>query len=753
MNPVQQTFDSALRHHQAGRWQEAQALYQKILTENPKHADAMQLLGVIGYQTGNFDSALKLLNQAIALNSQRPEYFCNLGLVLAAVGRSSEAIDAYQKALQLRPEYPEAQNNLGVQLVRQKQFAQAIAAYRQAIAVRPDYVEAYHNFGTALQESGQTQEAIAAYQQAIKLRNNFPEAHNNLGNAYRDLGQWKDAIDAYRKAIAQRGDFVQATYSLAIALQADGQIDESIAAFRRTVTLRPDFPLAFYNLGRALQKNGRLDEAITAFGQSLSVRPDHAESHNKLGAALRERGRFDEAVAAFLQAIHFRPNFADADNNLAIALKEMGRLDEALDYCRRAMAAQPENAIVHSNYLMMLHYSHRHDAAAILRELKNWDEQHAKLLRKSIRAHDNPPSADKKLRIGYVSPDFRDHVVGRNLLPLLREHDHTNFEIFCYANVPHPDAFTEKFIACANGWHDIAAMSDDQAAQLVRDDRIDILVDLTGHTANHRLLLFARKPAPLQVTFGGYPGGTGLQTMDYHLTDPFLDPPGSENHYVEQLIRLRDSFWCYDPAAMDLEDTPPVQPLPALGNRHITFGCLNNRGKISDRALELWARVFKAVPNSRLLLMVPDGSARQLVVKKLDGDSARIEFVGRQPRRNYFQTYDRMDIGLDSLPYNGHTTSLDSFWMGVPIVTRIGDSAPGRAGWSHLCNLDLKELAAPTDEDFIKIAANLAADLPRLSQLRASLREKMLRSPLTNAKRFAQNIETAYREIWRRCHP
>jgi predicted O-linked N-acetylglucosamine transferase (SPINDLY family) len=335
-------------------------------------------------------------------------------------------------------------------------------------------------------------------------------------------------------------------------------------------------------------------------------------------------------------------------------------------------------------------------------------------------------------------------------VPLIENHDHSQFEITCYAQVFKPDAMTDRFRGYADRWRDIVGISDEQVAEQIREDAIDILVDLGLHTTRNRLLVFARKPAPVQVTFAGYPGSTGLAVMDYRLSDPYLDPPGiADEKYSEKTVRLVDSFWCYDP--LDCADIE-VSALPALETCVVTFGCLNNFAKINDEILAVWAKVLGRVEGSRLVLLAPPPrlQGRILECLRLNGiDPGRIEFLGYRVRREYLQLYRRIDIGLDSFPYNGHTTSLDSLWMGVPVVTLVGERVVSRAGWSQLSNLGMRELAAETAEDFVKIAVELAWDLPRLAKIRLGLRERMERSPLMDAARFARNIEGAYREMWR----
>ena len=370
--------------------------------------------------------------------------------------------------------------------------------------------------------------------------------------------------------------------------------------------------------------------------------------------------------------------------------------------------------------------------------------------RSFIQPHGNDRSALRRLKIGYVSPNFRDHVVGRNLLPLFREHDRRQFEFVCYADVPRHDELTNRFQSHADAWRDTAGLTDVQLAQRIREDGIDILVDLTLHMAHNRLLVFARKPAPVQVTFAGYPGTTGLSTIDYRLTDPYLDPPDlCDRYYAEQSIRLPDCFWCYDP----LDSDAAVNGLPAAEKGYVTFGCLNNFCKVNPPILKIWAQILKAVDRSRLTLLAGEGTHRQCALDLLAeagvaGD--RVTFVAHQPRPQYLRYYHAIDIGLDTVPYNGHTTSLDSFWMGVPVVTLTGPTVVGRAGLCQLMNLGLPELIGSSPEQYVRVAAELAQDLPRLGNLRGSLRQRMQSSPLMDAPRFARSIEAAYREMWRR---
>jgi predicted O-linked N-acetylglucosamine transferase (SPINDLY family) len=363
-----------------------------------------------------------------------------------------------------------------------------------------------------------------------------------------------------------------------------------------------------------------------------------------------------------------------------------------------------------------------------------------------LARYQHPTSRDqnRRLRIGYVSPDFRQHVVGFNLQPLFEHHDHEQFEIFCYSDVVAPDTITRWFEKRADHWVDSHRLSDEQLAEQIRLDRIDLLVDLALHTRENRLLVFAEKPAPVQVSFAGYPGSTGVSAIQYRLSDPYLDPQPNGG----DVVHLPHSFWCYQP-----NEDVPVNPLPAGDAGIITFGCLNNFCKINASVLDLWARVMKQVQGSRLLLLARQGSHRRRTIDYLRQqgvDSDRVEFVSYAPRREYLMQYHRIDIGLDTFPYNGHTTSLDSLWMGVPVVTLCGELAVSRAGFSQLSNLGLRELVARSADEFVTIATALAADRNKLRQLRTELRPRMQQSPLMDAAGFARGIETGYGKLIQR---
>jgi protein O-GlcNAc transferase len=626
---------------------------------------------------------------------------------------------------------------------------QAETLYRQILSEQPKHFGALHFLGVMAHQQGRNEVGVDLIRQALVIQPDNADAYGNLGVALKANGQLDEAIAAYRQAIALKPNYAAAFYNLGIALGTKGQLDEAIAAYRQAIVLRPDYAEAHNNLGNALMDKDQADEAIVACRAAIALRPNYPEAFNNLGNALRSKRLPEEAIAAFGQAIVLKPDFAEAHNNLGNALKDNGQLDEAIAAYRRAIVLRPDFHDAHSNLVYAMLYHPAYDGRAIAHEAECWNQQHAEPVRKFIQPHGNDRSADRRLRIGYVSPDLREHPAGRLILPLLANHDKRQFEVFAYAHVAVPDAMTARLRSCVDHWRNTVGLSDSQTCDLIRADQIDVLVDLTMHMAHSRLMIFARKPAPVQVTYMAYPGTTGLETIDYRITDPYLDPPGSgDGDYSEQGVRLPNTFWCYG----DVEEDIAAGPLPAVSAGFVTFGCLNNFCKVNEQVLSLWSRVMKRVSDSRLLLLAPVGRARRTqmeVLERLGVKPERVEFVAPQPHRQYLRTYQRIDIGLDTFPYNGHTTSLDSFWMGVPVVTKVGRTAVGRAGWSQLSNLNLTELAAEDDDQFVSIASELAGDRPRLSALRLNLRSRMRASALMDGARFARNMEAAYRQMWR----
>jgi len=597
-------------------------------------------------------------------------------------------------------------------------------------------------------QAGRLAEAEAVYRQIIAQQPDFAEAHSNLGNVLRNRGEFAGAIESCQRAVSLKPDLFAAYNNLGNALVEAGRLGDGIAAFRRAIEIAPNVASIHYNLGNALKEAGDWNGAIESFRDAIALQPELAEAHNNLGTVLKDAGQLEEAVDAYSRAIKLHPNYAEAHNNLGSALKAMGQLDEAIAAFEQAMRLRPGFAEAHSNLIYTLHFHPASDAQTLLKAGRSFNERHAESLKKMWQPHGNDRDADHPLRIGYVSPDFCEHPVGRFLLPLLAAHSTDQFSIFGYSDTRRADEMTGLLRRHIPHWRDTGRLTHAQLAQLICDDRVDVLVDLAMHAAGNRMLVFARKPAPVQVTYLAYCSTTGLDAMDYRLTDPYLDPPGAgDAMYSERSIHLPDTYWCYPRNDLAGEIAPP----PSISAGAVTFGCFNNFSKVSSDSLSLWIELLRKVAKSRLLLLAHEGRHRDRIrdsLKRAGVDPARLRFVGRTSLSEYFKLHAQVDIALDPFPYTGGTTTCDALWMGVPVVTLRGRTGVGRSGVSILSNVGLKELIAESPEQYVQIAAELAEDTVRLNDLRRTLRARMSASPLMDAPRFARDIEAAYRRMW-----
>ena len=571
------------------------------------------------------------------------------------------------------------------------------------------------------------------------------------GRSLRALGRTDEAIKEFRHALKLQPGLAEAHHQLGNALKSAGRYAEAAASLRFAARLDSGNAVVWLNLGVACLELEALSEAVDCFQQALRIQPANAEAHNILGHALLTLGRTTEAQTNLTEALRLRPGDPAAHNNLARTFKAQGRQVEAVAHFRASLESKPD-AANHNNLVYACNFLPDASPEEIWAEHRRWASLCAEPFRSAWRAHSNDFSPSRRLRIGYVSPDLVNHAVAFFIEPVLAAHNRDQFEVFAYSNALVPDAVTTRLRLLTAQWRDIARLSDEQVDALIRQDRIDILVDLAGHTARNRLLVFARRPAPIQVTWLGYPNTTGLAAMDYRITDAVSDPVGqTESWHTEKLLRLPENFSCYQPPA----SSPPVAPLPALASGHITFGCFNNFAKVTPRAIELWSGLLHAASGARLLLrsrgltdpgtavLVHEGFARHGI------DAGRIELNGAiLSTADHLGLYGRVDIALDTFPYNGTTATCEALWMGVPVVTLAGRTHVSRVSTSLLTHLGSTEWIASTPAEYVAIGLRLASDPSRLAAIRQALRERMRQSPLCDAPRFTRNLEAAFRDVW-----
>ena len=570
-----------------------------------------------------------------------------------------------------------------------------------------------------------------------------------LALQHHQAGRLAEAEQSYRQILRQQPAHADAMHLLGVIALQTGHVEPAFELIQRAVALRPDGAVYRNNLGQVLERMGRFDEAAPCYEVAIALDPKYAEAFNNLGRVLERRGDLVAAETRYREAIRLDPTYAEPQTNLGNVLKDRGELDEAIAAYRRAIEIRPDLSWLHSNLLLTLHYHPDYSPADLAREHRAWAERHVAPLAPYRRPHDNDPDPERRLKIGYVSPDFREHPIARCLLPLLEHRDRERFEVIAYSDASRPDRTTERVRSCVDQWRDVSPLSDEQVAEAVRADRVDVLIDLTAHSGRNRLLSFARKPAPVQVTYLAYCSTTGVDAIDYRLTDRFIDPSDEDfAHYAERSVRLPGCYWCYSAPQLEAEELPTTDRLAGPP----TFGCLNRLAKVSRFALALWIRLLQRVEGSRLLLQAPAGSHRERIrdaLRRAGHDEARVDFVARQSFADYLQTYRQIDVALDPWPFGGATTTCDALWMGVPVVSLAGRTAVSRAGSSLLSNVGLGHLVARSEEQYIDLAAGLMSDVEGLAALRRDSRQRIESSPVMNAEASARGLEAAFRDFWR----
>ncbi len=597
-------------------------------------------------------------------------------------------------------------------------LAEAATICRQILAGNPRHHESLHLLGVIAHQAGRNDIAVELIGQAIALNRRNAAFHANLG----------------------------------IALQMQGRFAEAVESFGRALALDPRIAEIHYNLGNALREQERLTEAVESYGRALALKPAYAEAHYNLGITLHLQRKLGEAVESYERALALKPNYAVALTNLGNALQEQGRLSEASRCYERALAIEPDLADAHGNLILASLYQPGVGLADILAAARRWNARYADRFKTAWPVHDRAGRTNDTPRIGFISGDFRQHVVATLILPAVEAMSRRGHKLNFYHNGSIVDAVTARFQAAAAAWRPIHGRPDESVADLIRTDGIDILFDLSGMTALNRLTLFARKPAPIQVAWAGYPATTGLEAMDYLLADRWQVPEGADEYYREKIVRLPDSYVCYTPPP----DAPAPGDLPSRRNGHVTFGSFNEAKKITPETVGVWSRILGRLPTARLLLKArnfDDGATRERYAALFAEHGVardRLGFIGWTAPAAHMEIMSRCDIALDSFPYAGGATTLESLWMGVPVITCPGETLSSRHAAGYLSTIGMRDLVAHDHDDYVELAVALTNDPARLAALRADLRPRMAASPLCDTERFAGHFEAACMAMWGR---
>ncbi len=780
-NPPQDQLNEIFSLWALGNFSEVEKIANDLARQYPNHPLPWKALGAAAIQQGRSWQALAPMEQAVRLSPDDAETQSNYGNVLRDLGRLAEAEASYLKAIQLNPNFAETYNNLGIVLKDLNRLTDAERHVRRAIRLKHDLPEAHCNLGVILQKKGRLDEAKASYQTAIRLKPDFSFAYSRLGNVLKSIGRFTDAESNYRKAIQLNPSSSETYCELGSLYNESDQFLDAEASYREAIRLQPNLATAYNNLSLVLRSLGRFTEAETICRETIRINPDLTEARINLCILLSDLGRFNEAEASGREAICHEPKFAEAHNALATALKDLGRLTDAESSCREAIKLKPTLAEAYNNRAVILKDLGRiPEAEASYREAirlnPNDSKAYSSLLlttlytekcqddlwklykgfasrfeekyKSSWPKHDNAIDQNRKLKIGYVSGDFRKHALAFFIKPIFDLHHKNDFEVYAYSNHFLVDSITRELQTAVDHWRQCAHLTDQQLFDLIMQDHIDLLIDLSGHTAHNRLTVFARKPAPIQMTWLGYPGTTGLSSIDYRITHESLDPTGlSEEFHSEKLIRLPDSAIPFEP----LGSTPKVNELPALKSQVFTFACLNNHAKITKSTIELWVKLLKRVPHSRFILgNANDTEIQNVFIKELEKNDISSKRLVMKPRLSideYWALYNEIDLQLDPFPFNGGTTSLQSLWMGVPVITLAGNATHSRVGVATLRRAGLNSFIADTKEQYISKAEYWTKNIYALNGIRQSLREKLLASSST-AEALIANVEAIYRSVW-----
>lgn len=611
----------------------------------------------------------------------------------------------------------------------------------------------YYNLGVECDAKGQRDMAMSLYQKALAFNPDFVHAYNNLGANLKEKQRFNEALYCYEKTLVLNPEYLLAYINQADVLNSLGRFEEAVAANRRALEIGSESPQVYNNMGISFLNKGDYEEAKEFLRKSLAIDPDNFEAYHVLGNVMMKVGDLEKALDCYRKSLAIAPGFADAHNSLARPLLDRGRHEEAISCMEKAVSLAPDNPGFSSNVVMFRQYAASGTSEEVFAAALEYGRAFEKALGGQWKGHGNIPDPEKRLKVGILSGDLRRHPVGFFLEGIIPHLKSDSIALYAYANQYVFDELGGRIKPHFEKWAFVLGDSDETLASLIRDDGIDVLIELTGHTANNRLPALTLKPAPVQVTWLGYPNTTGLKSIDYIIADPVTLPQEEEKYYTEKALRLPESYICYEPPQYDLA----VQPPPVLENDHVTFGSFNSPAKINDEVIAAWARILSLVPGSRLFMKYNKVFDWETERDHFRGrfsqagiDPGRIDFEGYSSRRELFAAYHRVDIALDPFPYTGATTTCEALWMGVPTLTlKMPRGIVAHNGELMMGTVGCSDWVAGSVNEYVAKAGTFAEDPAGLAELRPRLRPALLASPLGDTRRFALNLEAGLRGIWR----
>jgi protein O-GlcNAc transferase len=815
--PTEQKLQQAIAFHQRGMLPDAKRLYEEILKQRPKHFDALHLLGVLACQTGDLgrgeeliaqaikvdpdnalaylnrgnalkdlrrlDDALSCYNKAVALKSNLVDAHSNRSIVLYYLKRLDEALSSYDRTIALKPDHAEAYNNRGIVLFELNRLEDALVSCEKAVALKPDYAEAYCNRGNTFYALKRLGEALASYDRAVALRPNLVDAHCNRGNTLHDLGRIEEALASCDKAIALNPNYPAAHNNRGKALYSLKRLDDAMASYDKAIALWPDLAEAHGNRAKALYDLGRLQEALVSCDKAIALKPDIAGVWSGRGGVLHDLGRLDDAFASYEKAVVLKPDLAEAWSGRASVLYDLRRLDDALAGYEKALAFDPDlfgaqGVCLHIKMTLCDWTNFDADCGNLISSVRQGKHNASPFgfLGVSATADDQlecarlwaatacPPSQrvmwqgelyhHDRIRVAYVSADFREHPVSLLMAGVLERHERSLFDVTAISLGPDDDSqMRRRVMKSVEHFIDARAFNDEQIASLVRSSEIDVLVDLTGFTAGSRTKVFSRRPAPIQVNYLGYAGTMGAPYFDYILADRVVIPEEKRASYSEKVVYLPNSYMAND-SGRTISERPQRRSECGLPETGFVFCSFNNSYKITPEIFDLWMRPLREIHGSVLWLSETNVTANRNLRRQAESlgiDPTRLMFARRLPlNEDHLARLELADLFLDTLPFNAHTTAADALWAGLPVLTRLGETFAGRVAASLLNAVGLPELVTATSEIYEQTAIDLAREPAKLKAIKQKLTDNRLSTPLFNTELFTRHVEAAYTAMVRR---
>ena len=800
---LEQAIKLAKKKTKEGSSEEATRIYQDILTKfrkNKRASDGLKALvgGSVGKAFKNQDPTQDQLQSLINLHSQgqlrqtlqqiealvqqfpMSVVLYNIqGAVLQELGQLDLSIEAYSKALAIKPNYTAAYYNMGNALKEQGRLEEAIEAYNKALAIKPDHSDASYNMAYTFQEQGKLEEAIATYKKVLAIKPDYVDAYNNMGNALKEQGKLEEAIAAYNKALAIKPDYVDAYNNMGVALKEKWKLGEAIEAYKKALAIKPDYADVYNNMGNALQEQGSLEEAIEAYNKALAIQPDHAEAYYNMGYTFQEQGKLEEAIATYNKAIALKPDHAEAYYNMGITIQCQGNLKEAIAAFNNALALQPDYETARGQKLYQLAHICDWDAIAedstlipslgtnekfvppfVMLSLEDAPDSHrirsevyakAIYLQRPLPLPALPSKKPKRIRIGYFSADFHNHATMYLMAKVFAAHDRQKFEVYAYSYGPDAnDQMRQALIKSVDVFDDVREMSFKDTALLARQDKIDIAVDLKGHTQDQRLGIFAYRPAPTQISYLGYPGTIGTEFIDYIVADPVVVPSNRRSAYSEEIIYLPHTYQPNDNTRIISQKvtTKADMGLPEDG---FVFCCFNSNYKISPAEFDIWMRLLCKVNGSVLWLLKSNLWVEQNLqreAKKRGIQANRLVFAEKLPHDQHLGRQKHADLFIDTFNVNAHTTASDALWAGLPIVTKLGQGFAARVAGSLLNAVGLAELITENEHDYEALILELATNPVKLAKIKEKLAVNRLSQPLFDTQQYTKHLEDGYQQAY-----